>query len=227
MDSVVEITAPASSTALVELDTVKAELGITGTDEDARLNRLIAVAGDFVAGPEGLDREPWRQSYREQLPGRGGLLLHFERWPIETVAELKHGDELVDDTEYRVAGDRRDALQRVVDGDASGYFTWPKTPARRHVGMSGTLDKSLVYDATYTAGWTMPGVDPVPPEGTPLPPGIQEAALLLVIDWFRGGLQIPAGIESESFEGMRIQYRSTMESTPMTRAVTALLARWR
>lgn len=226
MDSVVEITTPASSTELVELDTVKTELGVTGTGEDVRLNRLIAVAGDFVAGPEGLDREPWLQQYREQLPGRGGLLLNLERWPIEAVTELKHGDEVIASTDFRIAGERRDALQHVVDGDASGFVTWPQTPARRRVGMSGTLDKSLVFEVTYSAGWVMPGNTPTPPQEA-LPASIEESALLLVIDWFRGGLQIPTGVDSESFEGMRIQYRDTLESTPMTRAVSALLARWR
>ena len=40
-----------------------------------------------------------------------------------------------------------------------------------------------------------------------LPHELEEIALSLVLDWFNGGLQVPAGIASESAAGFRIDYR--------------------
>lgn len=51
-------------------------------------------------------------------------------------------------------------------------------------------------------------------EAEELPEPIEEAALVTVSDWSDGGLDIPAGIASESGEGWRRVYRSAVTAIP-------------
>lgn len=39
-----------------------------------------------------------------------------------------------------------------------------------------------------------------------LPYDLQEAAMITVMDWFRGGLLVPSGVKSESGDGQRLEY---------------------
>ena len=63
--------------------------------------------------------------------------------------------------------------------------TWPTAEA-------GTVTDN-------TAGWTARYAQELPVD-------LQEAALITVMDWFRGGLLVPSGIKSESADGQRLEY---------------------
>jgi hypothetical protein len=54
-----------------------------------------------------------------------------------------------------------------------------------------------------------------------LPQDLEEAAMIQVIDWFRGGLQAPTNIMEESFEGHRIVYGKTLggELSPAAKSI--------
>lgn len=140
----------ARDTSLVALATVKTELAITDGSQDAKLTRLIAAVGRVFAGELGFNREPWRQQYREELGGFGRQLLYLARFPIESVAMKLRGSD-IDAATYKVAGRFRDALFR--------EFGWAWT-TRKVSGL--TFDpvpgsEDLAFEATYWAGWLMPG----------------------------------------------------------------------
>lgn len=142
-----EVTAGPADRSVAVLATVKSELGIAGTSEDAKLNRLIGAVGAAFSGPNGLQREPWRQTYRESLPGRGGHWLHLSRYPIESLVTLTYDGDTV--TGFAVDGPERDKLYR-EDGwnlDAPPNFSAYPTAG----------EEELKYVATYLAGWLMPG----------------------------------------------------------------------
>ncbi len=98
-----------------------------------------------------LCRAPWRQAYIEQLAGPGGAALRLSRWPIEGEAptgaaaedppavDVVGGSAVALDT-YRVVG----ANRREVYRDALWLYAG-QAPPRVH------------YEATYTAGYLMPG----------------------------------------------------------------------
>jgi hypothetical protein len=147
------VTVAAGSRSLVELATVKAELGITGSGSDTKLNRLILAASSMLAGPEGLNREPWLQTYLEHLPGRGGHYLILSRWPIQSVASVTRGTTDSPDTvtasDYEVAGNAwRDRLYK-----KTGWTLDRLDTPHDSTVTDGPLP---AYNATYTAGWVMP-----------------------------------------------------------------------
>lgn len=149
------VSTPAAATRLYPLTLVKSYLGLTGSSDDARLTSLTAVAGALFRGHLGLRREYARQTYVEELPGRGGEYLLLSRWPIESVTSLTEGvtaQTAVLSTAYDIVGnvDRRDRLYN-CDGWVRSHFDPPaRFPSSDSVGV-------LDYVATYTAGWLMPG----------------------------------------------------------------------
>lgn len=106
------------------------------------------------------------------------------------------------------------AVGKVADWNAStAYITeqWAKstTPSAylfecTTAGTSGaseptwpTAEAGTVVDNTAT--WTAR-------LAAELPFDLQEAALITVMDWFRGGLLTPSGIKSEAADGVRLEY---------------------
>lgn len=259
------------------LSTVKTELGITGSGSDTRLTRLIGAVSLYFAGPEGINRDPWLQTYVENLAGLGGHYLWLSRWPIQSVTSVTEGTgsspTTVDSTTYSVADESRDRLYR-ADGWSHHSYSAPEV----YTATTGALPG---YNVTYVAGWVMPDIitawsatasvaanawfratdvdepfifqadatggttgstEPTWPTtsgGTVtdngitwtaydqrLPQDLEEAAMVQVMDWFRGGLRIPTGIRFESFADMRISYSEGMSSA-ISPAAKAILARYR
>ena len=101
---------------------------------------------------EMLCRGPWRQTYVEQQRGPGSEILKLSRWPIEgekstdagraedpPAVEIVGGSAVALDS-YRVVGENRRELFR------DALWLHPgQAPPRVH------------YEATYTAGYLMPG----------------------------------------------------------------------
>lgn len=149
------VSTPAAATRLYPLSLVKTYLGVTGSSDDTRLSTLTSVAGALFRGHHGLRRDYARQTYVEELPGRGGEYLLLSRWPIESVTSITEGvtaQTAVAASEYDIVGDtdRRDRLYN-CDGWYESYFKPPaRFPSSDDVGV-------LDYVVTYTAGWVMPG----------------------------------------------------------------------
>lgn len=258
------VTKAAASRSMTTQAAVKAELDITGNDDDAKIDRLIVSASAaLAASPEALNIDPrggagpWFQSYTESLPGDGGQFLYPSRWPLVGKPVVTYGTgaspTTVDASLYSVDGRRR-ALYK-----ATGWLKspWPSDPwdqrelsyniaapydagwlmpselvvwaAATAVSLgtwrtktSPADDEPLVFVVT-TAGTTHASTEPTWPTaigGTvtdndvvwtaydqELPKAIQEAALITVLEWFAGGLNVPAGLVSERQDAWAAQYR--------------------
>lgn len=142
--SVLTVVTPAMAKRLVPVATVRAELGILDTSEDAKIGALIDALSREFAGATGLNRPLLRQTYAERtrLVDLGddfdGNLLQLARWPIESVTSVATAaGAAVDAADYAIVGEQRASLYR-NDG-------W----------LCGTD-----YLLTYVAGWIPPGDGP-------------------------------------------------------------------
>lgn len=78
-----------------------------------------------------------------------------------------------------------------------------------------TVDEGTVVDNTAT--WTAYDLR--------LPRDLEEAALMLVLDWYAGGLTVPAGVAEERFESMSIRYMA--EQRAISGAVNSLVGAYK
>lgn len=148
----VSVTAGPRSRSIAALADVKTELAITDTSQDTKLRRLIAAVGAAFAGPEGMQRPPWRQTYLEQTDGDGSNLLLLHRWPVESVTSVTYGTtnpSTVEASEYSIALEYRSALYRATgwSGSIGGEAGWLQpAPGSDAYG----------FGVTYVGGWLMP-----------------------------------------------------------------------
>lgn len=272
----VTVQTAAASRRLVKREDVKTELGISGSGDDSKLDRLTLAASLAIAGPDGLNREPWIQTYLERMPGVGGVYLFPRHWPIRSITSITHGTgsspSTVTASDYSIRGDR-EAIYKAGGWSESQW----EDASGRHYG-----SRCLDYNVTYEAGWVMPdkvtawsatasvaagdwykpttyddeqvifraggagttgGSEPTwtyDPDDTVtdnditwtayqqrLPQEIEEAAMIVVIDWFRGGLSIPSGVRRESAEGFSVEYVVGGNVPAIPGHASALLAPYR
>lgn len=128
------VTEPAGSFDLTTVAAVKADLGITGTDNDAYLGVLISRSSDDIASfcnrvfpVEGMRESfyPQREFFSYQVTG-GVDELHLSRWPLVSVESVvENGAELVEGADYLV--DAENGLLTRLDG-LSYPRAWPVWP---------------------------------------------------------------------------------------------------
>ncbi len=162
-DIITTIVTPAGSADLVELADVKAELGLSGTGDDAWLNKVIARASAAAAQycnrtlvSEVVKDEFWpaRDGFPWVLPG-GVAPLQLSRWPVIAIGSVtENGVALANPDDYRL--DARAGHLTRLDGNG-----WPrKWPA-------------LPIAVQYTAGYA------------PIPADLQDAVIRMVKSrWF-------------------------------------------
>ena len=122
-----EITQRGHSVSLVTVARLQQETVIQLAEpSDEELAELIEVASWDVAGPYGIQREPWVQGYRETAAANRDGSLWLSRWPVIRV------DRLLD-----VSGEETE------EPSVSG-------PARNRI--SG-LSPRRQYTVEYSAGW--------------------------------------------------------------------------
>lgn len=151
------VTSRASSHALVELEAVKAELGLSGGAEDTGLQSLIARASGMIAKHcnQTFAREGLRQVVRD-IHGRDCLLLARRPATVRAVS---------------------------VDGVALAPEEWglPEGSARL-MRLQGGLPcawRGRAAVVEFDAGYRLPGQAP-DPEAPEVPPDLQQACLRLV-----------------------------------------------
>lgn len=130
----ISVTDAAGSFDLTTVAAVKADLGITGADEDAYLGVLIGRCSDDIASfcnrvfPVETLREsfyPQREYFSYQVPG-GVNELQLSRWPVVSVSSVvENGATLVEGTDYLV--DAENGLLTRLDGLAYPR-AWPVWP---------------------------------------------------------------------------------------------------
>jgi uncharacterized phiE125 gp8 family phage protein len=178
MDSVVTVVtaAPAADRRLCSLDAVKAELGISGADQDSLLDDLrdqaSAAAASFCGRvfAEEVVRETWRNRARVD----GALVL--ARHPVSAVASVTEGGEELIADDYEMDGNSG-MLWRLSGDDRA---CWPAA--------------KLVVE--YTAGWRVP--DQTSPT---LPADVSRAAVLLAASMYHNQGRDRA-LRSESVDGV-------------------------
>jgi hypothetical protein len=142
MNSILTVTAAASSFDLTTLTNVKAELDITNGASDAVLKRYISGASQAAA--QHCNRVFAAETVSEQfLPVRVACLirsnidpLQLARWPLIAVTAVVEGDDPLTLTDDYLVDPKNGQLTRVND---SGFSrTWPNLPL------------TVAYSAGYT-----------------------------------------------------------------------------
>jgi hypothetical protein len=146
--SFIETTVGPTHKRVIDLATVKTELGIADSSQDTKLTRLIDATTAQFAGASGLRREFWRRTVQETSIGTGGEFLFLENWPLESVTSITEAGTTVTASEYSIEGWRRDRVYRdngwSLDLPA-GYSHYTPTGNEEHDTVS-----------TYVGGWVMP-----------------------------------------------------------------------
>lgn len=161
MISALTIDVAATTRDLTVLDTVKAELQIAGTDDDAYLADLIRQASDLIARfcrrPEGFGRETVTQTWRLDRDPSCLILARDIAPAIASVAEdgtaLASADWLLDGSLlYRLQADQQAAWtgSKVVVSYDAGYALLTDVP----------YDLERCCIDLVRAGWRARGRDP-------------------------------------------------------------------
>lgn len=178
MEHLVTVTTPAEATALVTLDRVKAELGITTTTHDVLLTAKIAEASADIEAHIGyrLARETVTETFWAIEEPASYVLL--DRTPVASIASVTLDDEAQETTAWRL-NPKTGALYAL---DGSGYpWRWISS-------------ESLVV--SYTGGYLLPGQS-----GRNLPAPLEGAAADLVgMFWLARGRD--PSLRAETVDGV-------------------------
>ncbi|SEK23415.1 hypothetical protein SAMN04515666_1013 [Bosea lupini] len=171
-----EVITAAENRKLTTLAAVKADLGLTGAEEDARLDALIEQYSAAIVGWCG--RPFALEMLRETIfspAATNGLMLSC--WPVVSIASITLDGVAIAPEAYTV--DRNAGLVHQRQPGPSGFW-WPR---------GETV-------ATYAAGYILPGSA----ERT-LPYDVERAAIMLVKAAFLAAERDPH-VRSDSVEGV-------------------------
>jgi hypothetical protein len=162
------------ATSLVNLATVKTDLGISGSSEDTKLERYIHVATDAI---EKYCRRTFSRDTAivEKVAGFGTEKLRVARAPINSITSITYDGTTVDSDDYKIHNANAGLIFR------SGGWWWDAhlTPSAARRPLPGSEDK--LYTVTYDGGWyTQPQDDADGAVTRNLPYDIEEAAIELV-----------------------------------------------
>jgi len=194
------VTVPAESNDLTTLAAVKAELGVTGNGDDARLSGYIKQASDAVVSF--CNRVFAQETVSETLrldQRRDELIL--SRYPVTALASIVENGVTLATADYEVEADTG-ALRRLRD---DGPWSWPQ-------------GKIVVV---YTAGFVLPGAT-----GRTLPQDIERAAIMLIGRYASVTPQDQL-LRRETVEGIGSTELFQLGSSGVPPEVEALLSRYR
>lgn len=152
-----DVLTAASSRALIELAAVKARLGITGTSQDADLQKLIDGASSSI--DKYLGRCLARQTYHESIAGAGKPWILLSQFPVDrdSIAALINGQPV---TTWRLHNREIGKLYLPGGWGATGAcstdglnYAWGYGPGYSNVAYGD----DATADITYTAGYLVPG----------------------------------------------------------------------
>lgn len=184
---------------LLQLPQLKSLVGVTDSQEDARLGSLLAVADSWVKSYCGRDFE--RRQYTEFYSGNNTQSLVLRHRPVKTVDEVRLDDDgyygqnggfdattvLAEGTDYSLR----------LDNDEAGWSesgvlhrtgtVWPyRDRARYAARLTPEVGPARGnVRVTYTAGYL---VTASPPNPEALPQGVAAAVAMLVAYWRRAFL---------------------------------------
>ncbi len=202
MNSLLTIVTPATVTALAELATVKLELCISGTAEDAYLQAQIATASAAASAWCGrvFAREVVSEVWR---PTASLESLALSRYPVASIASVVEDGVTLASTDYEM--------------DAEAGMLWRLSSDAR------TAWSARKITVAYTGGYLLPGQT-----NRTLPADIERAAVLMVAATYNARGRDPM-LRSEGAQGIgQVSYldpRAGMEAMPPQAA--ALLGPYR
>jgi hypothetical protein len=203
----IEVLSAASNTQLVQLATVKSQLGIVTSEKDAALTTLIRWASDAITSH--LGRPLARQTYRETINGSQSVTLRLGRTPVESVSSLTINGSVV--TDFDIEDKDAGLLYYENIFDRFVIFGGRFSPAPL------VNDELLWTVIEYVAGWVMPG-GAVDGAKMALPGDIERAAFIAVKEWFQADTR-DANIKSrviaprENTLANTIEYFDTTQKT--------------
>lgn len=195
------VTAPAEYTGLVTLDSVKAYLGINGTDQDQILSGLISSASASCISY--LQRPLALQEYRERIRVRGRMAaINLSIGPIATIRSMSVGGRQITALD-ELSVDRQSA--RIED-----VLPAPATCGFPHHGYD--------VEVIYLAGFLLPyqndpektDTDLLPMVVTPLPDDVA-GGCLGTIQLMRCGQGRDPLLKTESVQGVGSTTWQTMD----------------
>jgi len=199
-----------AANALTALATVKTELGISASTDDAYLERLINAASDFIE--RYCSRQFQRASVTEKVQGYGDSFLRLGRRPIDTAVAITItlDGAAVDSISYEV----HDAEAGLLIGKSGWADTTSLFEGPAWDGHAGSERK--LYSVTYTGGYVLPGDG-----GTrTLPYDLEDACVGLVVSRYRSRGQ-DQRIKSESL----LSYSVTFGEAEIPAPILAVLDR--
>lgn len=190
---------PATNIRLTTVATVKAELGITGTSDDAWIDDTIDRASDTIT--RYCNRSFAAETVREVVYlDRPTEALLCSRFPVAAVIEIGAGSTMNGAFGYEI--ERETGLLHSLNSTTVDRIPWP----------AGKIT------VNYTSGYVLPGDD-----GRDLPHDVERAAILLVKAAYFARTRDPL-IKSETVPDA-LQSSYWMGDLPPE--VEGILSRWR
>jgi hypothetical protein len=94
---------PAASKDLTVKATVKTELGITGTDNDAQIDTNIHQASALIAGHVGRDLAEDQRTDHFRIDGRDAIdVLRLSHWPVSSIDAITEAGIALDEYDYEL-----------------------------------------------------------------------------------------------------------------------------
>lgn len=189
----VSVVTPASTVDLVDLESVKAYLQITGDDQDARLGALISQASDSFA--DYLGRPLALQTYRERQTVTGRILgINLSNGPVVSILSAS-----VDGVAWTGTLDECD-----VERDGARIMASAFLPPRQLC-----FARPVIVEVIYVAGFLLPGMEAVekpansllPWQETPLRPALSGGCLSTIQMLLYGAGRDPL-LKSENVQGV-------------------------
>lgn len=199
------VTAP-EATDLTELDTVKAELGITSTDFDTLLTRFIKVSSDKIRNYCGRDFA--LTTVDETITHDGRFRIVLSKFPVTTVTSVTYKGVAVDSANY------------ILTNPDAGFLDYISTDTWKYTG--GAYD----YVIRYQYGYVLPSFA----TGTRnLPYDLEQAAIDLVKQAYFSRERDPDIAKETVPQVYETQYRSAIagssaDKTSIPSSVATLLA---
>lgn len=165
------------ATALTTLDTVRGELGLRTSKDDAALERVIQSATAMVTGYVGRTLH-YEAAVAEYVPGYGTELLLVSRTPLVSVTSITLDGATIDATSYGI----KSAASGSIHRDAGWMWTAPISAGIDGPHIAGREKRS--YLVTYAGGYVTPGQVAGALTRT-LPYDIEEACILTVVHLWR------------------------------------------
>ncbi len=192
------------ATMLTTIDTVKMQLGITGTAEDDRLDFIVKAVSAAIESY--CKRAFGKTDYEHTFYPTYNKYLYLEEYPIREVQKVTLGDDELDATDYKVQKGR---LRK----------------------KEGTWNKEVIVE--YTAGYVLPGdedTEAAPPIIRDLPYDLEAACTYYATVNYNTSAS--AGYKSERVDVLQVNYHDvyTMGNhklLPMPAAAMAIVDPYR